>query len=364
MQDATGLLLSAGIDLQALEPGERLQRSEGEVGIDEHRHPRRDQRIAAEQRHEPRRARGHDGAVGEFGIEDAQAGQVLGRTVEQRPELVVVARDGGHTCTPFLQPSDGSRAFHRLTALVPRRDLELAYHRCHLDARRPAAAGRHNRLVHDVVAVDAGGSAEVDERCPLERVPLVAEAQPGADGGDLELTLFVDAPLFDLEEIGEVGVDEQLDRAEGGFLAVVLDLEVFAHASPDVAAPEQQEVRVGEPLRRVPAQHEHTAEGIGCGRGERLGRQSVERAAELGDEARVAKEEPLRTSRVDLAGAVRDTKCRALDERHDAFGADARAGAGRPGLRHRRKLLPEQPLPNRPWRRPRIRRHGSRLRPR
>ena len=61
----------------------------------------------------------------------------------------------------------------------------------------------------------------------------------------LELALLVDPALLDLEQVGEVGVDQQLDRAERGLLAEVLDLEVFAHAAADVAAAEQDEVRVG-----------------------------------------------------------------------------------------------------------------------
>ena len=60
-----------------------------------------------------------------------------------------------------------------------------------------------------------------------------------------ELALLVDPAFLDLEQVGEVGADEQLDRAERGLLAEVLDLDVFAHAAPDVAAAEHHEVRVG-----------------------------------------------------------------------------------------------------------------------
>ena len=48
------------------------------------------QRVAPEQRHEPRRAGGDDGAVGVLGVEDAQAREVVGRAFEQLAELVVV----------------------------------------------------------------------------------------------------------------------------------------------------------------------------------------------------------------------------------------------------------------------------------
>src|SRR5207245_7964545 len=60
-------------------------------------------------------------------------------------------------------------------------------------------------------------------------------------------------------------------------------------------------------------------------------------AAQLGDKARVAEEQTLRSRGIDLAGAARDAERGALDERDDAVDPDARAGAGRPGLRHRRE---------------------------
>ena len=64
-----------------------------------------------------------------------------------------------------------------------------------------------------------------------------------------ERSLLVHAPGLDLEQVGEVGVEHQLDRAERGFLAEVLDLEVFPHPAPDVAAAVQHQVRVGVTLR-------------------------------------------------------------------------------------------------------------------
>src|SRR5262249_41900317 len=123
--------------------------------------------------------------------------------------------------------------------------------------------------------------------------------------------------------------------------AVIFELEVLTHAASDIPPAEQHEVRVGVATRGMSAQNEHAAERIRSGRGERLGSQPVERATKLRDESRVAKEQSLRPSGVDLTRTVRDAERRALDERDDPFGADARAGAGRPGLRHRQKLLPD-----------------------
>ena len=103
----------------------------------------------------------------------------------------------------------------------------------------------------------------------------------------------------------------------------------------DVATPEEHQVRVGSAAGRVPAQHEHRAERIRRRRGERLGRQAVERQPQLGHEARVTEEQALRMLGVDLARTARDAERRALDESHDAVGAaQRRARARRPRLRH------------------------------
>ena len=163
-----------GSTFVALEARERLQRAEREVGIDEHRHPRRDQRVTTEERHEPRRAGRDDGAVGELRVEDAQPGEVARRPLEQRAELIVVGRHHRQPPRPLLEPLDRGRALDRLTAQVARRDLLVADHRRHLDARRPAPARRHDHLVVHVRAGDARLAAEVDVRRPGERAALVA----------------------------------------------------------------------------------------------------------------------------------------------------------------------------------------------
>ena len=54
------------------------EHAEGDVGIGDERHVRREQRVAAEQGHEPRRAGGEDQVVGVFGVDEAQRPEVLG----------------------------------------------------------------------------------------------------------------------------------------------------------------------------------------------------------------------------------------------------------------------------------------------
>ena len=233
MQDPARLLFGARVDIDALKARERLQGPEREVGVDEHRHPRRDQRVPTEERHEPRCARGHHRPIREFGIEDAQAGDVTRRAVEERPELIVVGADHGQAPSPLLEPGDRRRPLHRLSAQVARRDLLVADDRRHLHARRPAAARRDDDLVVHVRSRDAGLTGEVDVRGPAERAALVREGDaPLPRLLQAELALLVDPTLLDLEQVGEVGSDEQLDRTERGLLAEVLDFEILPHPRP------------------------------------------------------------------------------------------------------------------------------------
>src|SRR5260221_249534 len=187
--------------------------------------------------------------------------------MEQGAKLAVVLGHDGHPRPPFLEPRDRRGTLHRLPALVTRRDLLVADHRRHLDARRPSPARGNDGLVHHMRTVDPWRPAEVDVRGALERMTLVPEGDTRALARHVELALFLYAPFLDLEEVGEIGVDQELDRAERRFLSVVLDLEVFAHAPPDVTAPEEHQVRIRVALRRLGPKDEHAAEGIGCGRG-------------------------------------------------------------------------------------------------
>ena len=198
---------------------------------------------------------------------------------------------------------------HRLPAQMARRDFLIADHGRDLHARRPAATRRHDHLVVHVGSGDARVAGEVDVRRPGERAAFVGEGDAAvAAVVHCELALLVDATFFDLEQVCEIRADQQLDRAERGFLAVILDLEVFAHPPPDVPAPNHHQVRVGPAAGRMAPQHEHGAERVRGRRGERLGRRAVEREPQLRDETRVAKEQALRMVGVDFPRTARDAE--------------------------------------------------------
>ena len=76
VHDPPRLLLRPGVDVLALEVGQRVQHAEGQRGIDRQGHQRGPQRVAPEQGHEPRSAGGHDGEPAPGGVEQAQRGEV------------------------------------------------------------------------------------------------------------------------------------------------------------------------------------------------------------------------------------------------------------------------------------------------
>ncbi len=110
VQDPPGLFLGPGVGLGALEAGERLQHAEREIGVDGHRHPRREQRVATEQRHEPRRAGGDHGAFGMLRVEHAQRTEVFGAAGDDRGEMRVIGLDRRHRGTPAVEPLFGRGA--------------------------------------------------------------------------------------------------------------------------------------------------------------------------------------------------------------------------------------------------------------
>jgi hypothetical protein len=71
---------------------------ERERGVGDERHPRRDQRVAPEQRHVPGRARGDEALVRMIGIEELEPDQVLTRLLDrvgETDDVGVEAREAG-----------------------------------------------------------------------------------------------------------------------------------------------------------------------------------------------------------------------------------------------------------------------------
>ena len=193
MEYAPRLLLRDRVDRVTLEPGEGLQHAERQVGIDDEREPRGDQRVAPEERHEPRCARGHHRALGVVGIEDAQRTEVLGAAPDDELERREVGFHRGDGAPPSLQPLLGLGSLHRLAAAIAGLDDALVHDGCELHTRRPGAARRHDDLEHGEVHGHLGGFAEVGavEGLVEEGVALRVVRVPARHDVDVEVSLEV-----------------------------------------------------------------------------------------------------------------------------------------------------------------------------
>ncbi len=130
----------------------------------------------AENRHEPRSARSDDDSLGVVGVEDPQCPEVFGTAVEGPLERVVVTLHLGHLAAPTRQPLGRGGALDRLATPVPRRHSGSLEHGMDLEAGRPFAVRRDDRLEgDDVVADGAGLGRAVDLDPPVHGPPLVGK---------------------------------------------------------------------------------------------------------------------------------------------------------------------------------------------
>ena len=149
VDDLAGLLVRHRVVLRALQIGEREQDAAGEVGIERQRHQRRQQRVPAEQRHEPRSASRDQRPLGMLLVDDAQRSEVGERPVDRRPEARIV---GDHRRCP-LPPSGHAVDRDRLGRRIERRVGVLA-------------AGASRRRCSMLIVADPRG---VRSRCQLQR---------------------------------------------------------------------------------------------------------------------------------------------------------------------------------------------------
>ena len=310
--------------------GQGLEHAAGQVRVDQEGHPRRQQRVPAEHRHEPRGAGGDHDPLGIVGIEDTQRTQVLGAPGHHLLEHRVVRLDLGDLPAPGGHALARRGPLDRLPAPVLRGEHLPVDHRPDLDAGRPLASGRHDHLVadeprgHPVGARRADldppghrsaaiGVDEGDERFGrLRSAVLPALLDLAGDGPELDVAS--DAPFLDREQVGEIGVDEHVDRAHGGLVAEVAQQQLLAHALTHMALPEHHHGGVGPPGGRQVPGHEGGAEGVVVHGGQGLGPVPVEQDLEPGQDAGVAEEQPLGTPGMDVAGPTADGERRLVDQ--------------------------------------------------
>ena len=172
VQDLARLLLRRGVDGVPLPACQRLQRADGQPGIPGQQHPRGQQRVPAEQGHEPWRARRHHRPSRVLGIEDAQRPQILHAAVQHRGEVPVGRAHLRSALPPLPQPARGNGMLDGLAARVAQRHRDPIDDRHRFYAGRPLAAGGDR----DMPLKDAAG----DRRSGRRRGRAArAEAHPG-----------------------------------------------------------------------------------------------------------------------------------------------------------------------------------------
>ena len=114
VEDLPGLLLRHRVVPGPLELGEAGQDAAGQPLVERQRHPRGQQRVAAEQGHEPRRARRDDRAVGVGLVGDAERGQVGQGLLQHHRGAGVVGHGGGDGSSPLVDAAQryGVSGFH------------------------------------------------------------------------------------------------------------------------------------------------------------------------------------------------------------------------------------------------------------
>ena len=311
-----------GVDIGPLEPGQGLEHATGQVGIDEEGHPRRQQRVPAEDGHEPGGTGGDDDPFGVVGIEDAQCTEVFGAAGHDLLQHRVVGLHLRDLAAPLGQSFGGGGPLEGLTAEVLGGEHCSVDDRADLDTGRPLPPGWHDDLEGEQPGGHRCGADRTQLDAPGDGSPGVGVGQggrrllpvahgPGRSLGDLGgggagRGAALHPALLHREEIGEVGVDQHFDRARRSFVGKVAEGELLAHALSHMPAPEHHQRRIGPPRGGMVACDEGGAEGVVGHRGQGLRLGSVDHDLEPGDDPGVPEEEALGGTGHDVSGAGTD----------------------------------------------------------
>ena len=337
VQDPAGLLVAEVVDARALQGAEQVKRAACKPRADPERLQGRDQRVPAEERHEPREPGCREDVVlAEEVAGDAQRCQVDDRLPEDAGEQRALRLDARNALEPAAQrPLDGLMApaeplCCRLEGDVvhPHADLDQCQERAawrqleRPDGFCPLDVGPH--LGDDLLrgALDDRAALDPDVRLGEEAWHLVAEAQgvsAGADGGDGAGAAVADAAL-DLEQIGEVRRAEEPQLAADRLRRGVEDLDLLE----DAAAHEPQATHghaVGAEARCLGIrQEERRGVVVDCCRLEQREGSSVEPELPPAHEAGVLVHEASDRARRHVAARVREHERPPLEDR-DRVGA-------------------------------------------
>ena len=244
VQDPARLLLGRRVVLAALEVRQAGQDPSGEGAVEGQGHPGGQQRVATEQRHEPRCPGGHDGAVRVLTVDDAQGGQVGQGLVDRGGQAGVERDHGRYGRAPGLEVPD------RHSPGQLGRTLELGGHAgrdgLHGDDDLDLVPSR--RCVRRQPAVPRSRSTSSGSGCSTTSVRSWSSCgraqRPPARRVGLRLgRLLVAGAALDVEDVREVGGDLQLEVHADGQRVRVAQGQLLDQAAREPPAADHQDLR-------------------------------------------------------------------------------------------------------------------------
>ena len=323
MDDLARLGVDRRVVVDSLELGQHLERTPRQLGPEQERLVRGDQRVAAEDGHEPRHAGG--GQPGDPVIPAAhpqrrEVGHRAGeRVVERIPaggQLRHLQLPGGERVGdpgPFLAEPAGADRPRDLPALARVGDDV----RRHLPARARLEldAVAHRPAVH----LTRLGERDLGSRVLLRIVEhqlCVVRVEDGrrrlGERSRVRRVTEREVVLLDREDVGEVAGDLDRELERHRLRRDVLDHDPLLHRVRHEALADDRDRVLRQTVdRRVP-QVERRREVVDLARREQQRRHTVDGQPEAGEEARVAGEQPAGPL-VDVPALVADAERRALE---------------------------------------------------
>ena len=246
VEDPAGVLVPEVIDAASLPVAESLQRARGELGREREGLEAREDAVAAEHGHEPRKSRGRQGPVpSDDGRGKPQSGQIDEAAAVRCLERVPVTLEPRGVVDPPLEAPLHVWSGLPLAPLVLRPGVGAAGAggRDHVEVGGPRSLGLDLDLEGQALLVQLDGSGRGDGGHPFERLPAVPEHE--AFLVDLRVVApLLDQGVLDLEQVGEVAGGIDANGQVGRLLVVVQDRELLVEAVSDGPPADHRELRV------------------------------------------------------------------------------------------------------------------------
>ena len=322
VQDLAGLLVLEVVDLLALQRRQRVQCAARELRADEERLVGGDQRVAPEDRHEPRQAGSRKGKLVPLDRRvQAQRREVDDGLLVDELEQIPVGLDLRGALAPLLHVvrlAPRAQDAARLARLEDQRLEGAPLAEGDLDPRLPDLPRRQRQLEDEVVALDRRVLGRVDPGRRVEVAVPVLEEQEVARRvvAGRQRSALLDLHVLDLEEVGEVAAAREPHRHRDLLVQVVVQEHHLVERLVDRAVALDREALGGHVRQRWRRQEEGSRVVVGVRRAEDDPAHVLDREHEPVQEPRVLVEEARDRAVVDVARRVGQHEGRALEDVH------------------------------------------------